>query len=112
MAWTEPVDNHWPVLEYEISVADASGALQVDASLCDGSSASVISDLYCIIPMSSLTSAPYSLAVDALLEFAVRARNARGWSPLSDRNTAGVLAQTVPTAMSGPSTDPSRTGET
>lgn len=92
MAWTEPADNHWPVLEYEISVAGASGALQVDTSLCDGSSASVISDLYCIIPMSSLTSAPYSLAVDSLLEFAVRARNARGWSPLSARNTAGVLA--------------------
>ena len=112
MAWTEPADNHWPVLEYEVSIATSGGALQVDTSLCDGSSASVISDLYCIIPMSSLTSAPYSLAVDALVEFAVRARNARGWSPLSDRNSGGVLAQTVPAAMPGPFTDASRTGET
>jgi len=92
VAWTEQVDNYWPVVEYEISVADSSGALQVDASLCDGSSASVIADLYCIIPMSSLTSAPYSLPVDRRVEFVVRARNARGWSPLSDRNAAGVLA--------------------
>lgn len=112
VAWTAPVDNHYAVLEYEISVADSSGTLQVDASLCDGSSASVIADLYCIIPMSSLTSAPYSLSVDTLVEFAVRARNARGWSPLSSRNSAGVLAQTVPAAMPSPTTDPTRTGET
>jgi hypothetical protein len=27
VAWTEPNDNHLPVLEYEVSVADANGAL-------------------------------------------------------------------------------------
>jgi hypothetical protein len=65
----------------------------------------VISDKYCIIPIASLTGSPYSLAVDTLIEFAVRARNDRGWSPLSDRNTAGVLAQTVPAAMPIPFTE-------
>lgn len=105
VAWTEPTDNHLAVLEYEISVADSNGDLQVDTTLCDGSSATVISDKYCIIPIASLTGSPYSLTVDTLIEFAVRARNDRGWSPLSDRNTAGVLAQTVPTAMPIPFTE-------
>jgi hypothetical protein len=112
VAWVEPEDNHLTILEYEISVADSTGTLQVDATLCDGSSSSVISDLYCIIPMASLTSSPYSLTVDTLIEFAVRARNDRGWSDLSPRNAAGVSAQSIPAAMPAPFTDNSRTGET
>jgi hypothetical protein len=112
VAWIEPEDNHLAVLEYEISVADSNGDLQVDTTLCDGSSTTVINDLYCIIPMASLTSAPYSLTVDTLIEFVVRARNDRGWSTLSSRNTVGVFAQTVPTTMPVPFTDNTKTGET
>ena len=62
--------------------------------------------------MTSLTSSPYSLSVDALITFKVRARNSRGWSDYSTANSAGVLAQTVPTIMAIPTTDDAITGET
>jgi hypothetical protein len=61
--------------------------------------------------MTSLTSSPYSLSVDTLITFKVRARNSRGWSDYSTANSAGVLAQTVPTIMAIPSTNDAITGE-
>lgn len=102
MAWTAPTANHLSIGEYEIQIADSTGAYRVDTTLCDGSVSTVITNLYCIIPMASLTIAPYNLAVDALITFKVRARNSRDWSALSPANTAGVLAQKVPATMNTP----------
>jgi hypothetical protein len=111
VAWTAPAENHLAIVEYEIQIADAAGAYSVDATLCDGSDSTVIANLYCIIPMASLTSSPYSLAVDALITFKVRARNSRDWSAVSPANTAGVLAQTVPATMTAPYALVATTGE-
>lgn len=61
--------------------------------------------------MISLTSSPYSLSVGASITFKVRARNSRGWSDYSAANSAGVLAQTVPTIMATPTTNDAITGE-
>ena len=106
-----PVDNYLPITAYEISIADHSGSYAADAALCDGGSAAALADLACVIPMASLTGAPLSLPLGTLAAFKVRASNGRGSSLTSIANTAGVLAQTVPTAMAAPFTDPAQTGE-
>ena len=111
VSWIAPAANHLAVEEYEVTIADSGGTFSADSSLCDGSSASVVADLYCIIPMASLTAAPYQLAVDTVIACKVRARNARGWGAYSDANTEGVKAQTVPATMAAPFTDPAQTGE-
>jgi hypothetical protein len=109
--WTLPTENHFSVVEYEISISDSGGTFQVDTDLCDGSDSDVITNLYCIVPMASLVSSPYSLSVGTVVAFKVRARNARGWSALSSANTNGVLAQTVPVSMAAPSTIAANTDE-
>jgi hypothetical protein len=71
----------------------------------------VKTDRYCIIPIASLVVPDYSLTVDTLIRFKVRAKNARGWGAYSDANTDGVKAQTVPAAMGAPSSVTDQTGE-
>lgn len=92
VAWTAPVANHQAVDAYEVLIADSNGAFSANAALCDGASSPARDDLYCTIPISALTSAPYNLAVGTVIAFKVRARNARGWSADSAANTAGVVA--------------------
>jgi hypothetical protein len=111
VSWAAPSANHLAIEEYEVTIADASGAFAERPTLCDGSGGTVVTDLACVIPMASLTGAPLSLAVGTLIEAKVRARNLRGWGPASAANSAGVLAQAPPTGMAAPSTDPAQTGE-
>jgi hypothetical protein len=111
VAWTGPADNHLPISEYQVTIADSTGVFQEDKSLCDGSSSAVMTDMYCIIPMSSLTASPWALSAGTLIRFEVRARNARGWSSYSPANSGGVGAQSVPAAVAAPFTDASLTGE-
>jgi hypothetical protein len=111
VAWTEPNTNHLPILEYEVTIADAAGNFAEYTALCDGAGDPALSDLACVVPMASLTGAPLSLAVGDLIEFKVRARNDRGWSTTSDVNSDGVLAQSVPVRMAAPFTDDAQTGE-
>jgi hypothetical protein len=55
--------------------------------------------------------APYNLPVDSVIAFKVSATNSRGQGAFSPANTAGVKAQTVPSQMAAPTTDPALTGE-
>lgn len=68
-----------------------------------------MSNMYCIIPITSLTVSPYSLQVGDLIRFKVRAYNSRGWGEWSVANSEGVLAQKVPSQMDVPFTDSSIT---
>lgn len=112
VSWTAPNYNFLAILEFEITIADSAGLFAKYTLLCDGASEAAKTDLACVVPMASLTSAPLSLSVGALVKFKVRARNARGWSLTSDANTSGVLAQSVPVRMGAPFTDAAQTGET
>lgn len=54
---------------------------------------------------------PYNLVVDTVIAFKVSATNARGQGAFSPANTAGVKAQTTPSTMATPTTDPAITAE-
>lgn len=73
-----------------------------DSTNCDGSSTTVKTNLYCIIPMSTLTAAPYSYAFDELVLVTVTATNSYGDGPASDINTSGAKIRSVPSTMTDP----------
>jgi hypothetical protein len=65
VSWVAPDNGGQAIDAYSIQLADHSGTTwTVDAADCDGSSTFSLLNLSCIIPMSSLTAAPYSLIFD------------------------------------------------
>jgi hypothetical protein len=61
IAWTAPSSNHATIDAYQVLIADSTGAFVEDTTSCDGSSSTVVAALYCLIPMTSLWVAPFSL---------------------------------------------------
>lgn len=74
-----------------------------DTTYCDGSDATVISDMKCSIPMSILRSSTYGLDYGDSVVAKVKAHNDRGWSSFSASATTVATIQTEPTTMSAPS---------
>lgn len=65
VSWSAPSSNGDAITAYLIEISDSLSVTWVaDTTDCDGSSATVMSNLYCIIPMSSLTVAPYNYVFD------------------------------------------------
>jgi hypothetical protein len=61
--WTAPATNSFAIDAYEISIKKKDTTYNIDLTYCDGSSASVISTLSCLIPMTALRAAPYNLVL-------------------------------------------------
>jgi hypothetical protein len=67
---------------------------------CDGSDATVMANLFCLVPMSSLRAASFNLILDDLVVAVVTASNEIGTSDPSDVNTGGAVVMTEPAAPS------------
>lgn len=98
LAWTPPVDNNAAIDGYDVYIANATGHFLKEAVYCDGFTNAVVrQSAYCLVPMSVLTAAPYSLPRGAPVLAKVQAHNAYGYGDLSPQSAAGgVLAQTPP----------------
>jgi len=104
--WNAPASTgSSPIIAYRIKILQSDTlTLSEEATNCDGTASSVISNTFCEIPMASLTSSPFSLAQGTLIQAQVEALNSIGYSTPSPLNVAGELAQTVPhKPTSGPS---------
>jgi hypothetical protein len=66
-----------------------------------------MSNMYCIIPMSTLTSAPYGYLFDQVVVVRASATNARGTGTVSTPNSIGAKIRRVPDMMSTPTQGPS-----
>jgi hypothetical protein len=113
ISWTAPSNNYKTISAYDIEIKVQDGSsYQAVTAYCDGTSAAVVSGLYCDVPVSVLRASPYSLDVQNLVVARVRAINELGAGSYSPDNAAGALIETEPTAMasptSGSSTDTSR----
>lgn len=73
-----------------------------DATNCDGSDSTIVSNLQCSIPMSTLLLTPYFLTRGDLVTVIVAAYNSNGWGADSDPNTFGATVRTTPAAMNDP----------
>lgn len=108
ISWTAPNSNSYTISSYLIEIADSLTATwNADTTNCDGSSSTVMSNMYCIIPMSTLTSAPYGYLFDQLVVVRASAQNTRGSGSTSTPNSSGARIRKVPNAMSTPTQGPS-----
>jgi len=108
ISWTAPNSNSYPITSYLIEIADSLTATwTADTTNCDGSSSTVMGNMYCIIPMSTLTSAPYGYLFNQLVVVRASATNARGTGSASTPNSIGARIRSVPDAMSTPTQGPS-----
>jgi hypothetical protein len=99
--WAAPFDNYEAIDYYKIEILDTNSNFVEDSS-CDGTSSTVISNLYCLIPMTSLWDEPFLLTQGTRLQAKISAHNSRGWSAESSINTAGAEIEVVPLVMSAP----------
>lgn len=94
-----------PTSEYEVLILQSDGStFSTEATYCAASEAT-LTNLFCEIPMDTLTSAPFSLPLGTLIQAKVAARNSIGLGAYSSLNTEGVLAQTEPLVPSAPTRD-------
>lgn len=97
ISWTAPHDGSDSITSYKIEIADTAGTTWTeDLTDCDGSDGTILTNMYCIIPMSTLTAGPYSYAFDELVEVRASATNSIGTGTVSTTNTAGAQIRQVP----------------
>lgn len=108
VAWTAPDARGSPITNYTIVIKASDGTWAEALPYCDGSNATVIATLRCVVPMATLTAAPFSYAFDQLVLVKVRATNdpfgAGDYSPESD--ATGAKIRRVPDKMAAPFEDP------
>ena len=110
IVWVAPSANGATIDAYKIEILNSADTTWTeDLTNCDGSGATIMTNLYCIVPMATLIAAPYSQALDELVEVRISAQNSEGWSTVSTTNTVGALIRTVPTAMATPTRGSSTT---
>jgi len=105
ISWTTPFNNYESLDAYRVSIKTSTGTFQTETTNCDGASTAVFSGLSCLVPVSVLTAAPFSLSAGDVVQAVVEAHNARGWGPASPENTAGAIIITVPHQMAAPVRD-------
>jgi hypothetical protein len=94
--WIAPNSGSLAIEKYliEILTSDTSnGETYIESQTCDGSDEYIISNLFCTVSMSELTSAPFSIAQGELIEIRVSAMNSLGFGIASTLNTQGVFAK-------------------
>lgn len=103
ITWIAPSSNGDTITAYKIKISNALNTNKYEDSVnCDGSSSTVKNNLYCIVPMSILTAAPYSLVFDQLVVATVEASNSFGFGTTSSANTSGAKIRQVPNVMATP----------
>lgn len=64
IAWSASADDHGSaVTAYQILIREDDGDDSEDTVNCNGADGTTISNLFCLVPLTSLTASPYSLAV-------------------------------------------------
>lgn len=102
ISWTNPSSNGAAVTSYYIEIQDNSGVWRTETTDCDGNNNAIFFARACTIPMSTLTSAPFSLTLGALVQVRASAINVYGQSTPSAVNTVGATISTVPVQMTAP----------
>jgi len=59
--WITPFDGGSPILGYRILIQKHDRDFSEDLAYCDGSQYKIFTETNCIIPLDSLTSAPFNL---------------------------------------------------
>lgn len=79
IVWVAPTSNGATITAYQIVILQSDGTTYSESSYCDGSSSTIVSNMYCNVPITVLRSSPYSLTYGTLIKAKVRAYNSKGW---------------------------------
>lgn len=101
ISWDEAVANGAAITAYKIYIADANDNYVEETTYCVGTDANLIANRYCYVVMTALKQAPFQLTQGSLVKVKMQAQNLKGWSTLSNANTAGAVIETEPQAPSG-----------
>jgi hypothetical protein len=97
ISWTAPNNNGAAITSYKISIRHHDEVtFSEDLTNCDGSSSEIVLALQCSIPLTTLTSAPYSLVFGDSIFAKVIAVNYYGDSIESESGN-GAIITSVPT---------------
>mmetsp|Transcript_29134 Transcript_29134/g.28192 ORF Transcript_29134/g.28192 Transcript_29134/m.28192 type:complete len:232 (-) Transcript_29134:211-906(-) len=97
--WVAPSSNFDTITAYMIEIQETSTTFTEDLTNCNGATSTIIANLYCIIPMSTLIGSPYLLTQGDLVTVQIRAYNQYGFSAYSAVNTVGATVKTKPVQM-------------
>jgi hypothetical protein len=100
VSWTAPYDNAQTITAYKIEVQYGTDWSEETAG-CDASDATIMSNMYCIIPLSALRATPFDLVYGDLLQARASAYNVYGWGETSDAAGAQTV-RTEPLQMDPP----------
>lgn len=68
ISWTAPYAGGSAITSYLIEISNTLGTTwNTELTHCDGSTSTIKTNLYCTIPMSTLTAAPFSYTFDQLV---------------------------------------------
>jgi hypothetical protein len=94
-----PYDNAETITAYKIEIKYNPWAEAT--ATCSGSDATIMANLYCIIPMATLRAAPFNLVYGDPIEVRAQAYNAYGWGLVSP-TTSTLTVRTEPLQMNQP----------
>lgn len=100
--WSEPHDGSQTITSYSVQIQKKDLSWYTDTDNCDGSQAAIMAQLYCTIPMATLTGATYSLALNDEVFAKALATNSYGNGLESPVNSEGAYVKTIPAKMSNP----------
>lgn len=89
IAWDEPDNRGDAITAYKVFIKDGSGNYQEETNYCANSD-SLVTNKYCTIFMALALHSPLSLTKGSNILAKVQAYNSKGWSTLSNENTAVV----------------------
>jgi hypothetical protein len=75
IAWSAPYANSGTINGYQVYIANTAGTFLLESTYCYGLSAPVLTQMYCLVPMSVLQLPPYNLPFDAIVLAQVAASN-------------------------------------
>lgn len=94
--WVAPHDNSQKIEKYFVEIQSAELLWFEDQLNCDGTQ---LITTQCLIPVPTLTSAPYNLPFDSIVVVRLQARNFFGFGLKSTPNTEGVRIRRIPSKM-------------
>lgn len=90
--WEAPNDNGSPITSYTVLIKYSQGyTFREDSVNCDGSDSTIIANTSCTVPLSTLTSAPYSLQSGDSIIVLVIASNSVGSSSESNFGNGAIV---------------------
>ncbi|CDW74138.1 pa14 multi-domain protein [Stylonychia lemnae] len=106
VSWLPPNANGDPITQYKIEIANVLTSYWGTSTYCDGTSNQVLTNLYCILPMSIFTEVPYSYLYTNVVKFRISAANSYLFGETSDPNTSGAQVRRKPDQMTKPTQGP------